>query len=113
MIAFGTTIEDVVGSRFDDSINGNKAANYIFGGEGNDVFSGGEGADIFEFYGVGGTDRITDFVSGINNIAIKESEKSFADLSIYTQENGLVIEHNGGSIFLEGVNRIYEDDIIF
>ena len=74
MIAFGTTIEDVVGSRFDDSINGNKAANYIFGGEGNDVFSGGEGADIFEFYGVGGTDRITDFVSGIDNIAIKESE---------------------------------------
>ena len=113
VIAFGTIIEDVVGSRFNDSINGNKAANYIFGGKGNDVLSGGEGADIFEFYGVGGTDRITDFVSGIDNIAIKESEKSFADLSIYTQENGLLIEHNGGSIFLEGVNRIYEDDIIF
>jgi hypothetical protein len=45
-IAFGTIIENVVGTQFNDTITGNDAANSLVGGGGNDVINGGLGADV-------------------------------------------------------------------
>ncbi|QLB18247.1 Ig-like domain-containing protein [Mannheimia granulomatis] len=45
-IGYGTQIENLIGSKFDDKLTGNKAANNIFGGDGVDTIAGGEGDDF-------------------------------------------------------------------
>lgn len=50
-----TSVEGVIGSRFDDSITGSKEANVLDGGEGNDVIRGLGGADTL----TGGAGRDT------------------------------------------------------
>jgi len=46
-IAFGTIIENVIGSAFSDVISGNDVANRIDGGKGADLMSGGRGDDTY------------------------------------------------------------------
>ena len=46
-INFGTQIENLVGSNFDDKLYGNELANIITGGKGNDTIDGGAGIDTF------------------------------------------------------------------
>ena len=55
-------IENVVGTRLDDFITGNKQANDLFGGLGNDGFEGGAGADVLD--GDAGTDSASYRSSG-------------------------------------------------
>lgn len=50
-IAFGTEINTVFGSKFNDRLIGNLAANWLEGGPGNDTIDGGPGADIVQFNG--------------------------------------------------------------
>jgi Ca2+-binding RTX toxin-like protein len=40
-----TQVENLIGSRFGDSLSGDRGANELFGGAGNDFLSGGEGTD--------------------------------------------------------------------
>lgn len=47
-IGFGTQIERLIGSSYDDVLTGNKANNHIYGGKGNDVINGGEGNDYLD-----------------------------------------------------------------
>jgi len=78
-------VEGVVGSAFDDTITGDKRANYIEGGDGNDVIrglggadwlTGGEGADSFVFAAKDvmlggahlGVDTIRDFDAGEGDV---------------------------------------------
>jgi len=61
-----TSIENIVGSQFDDSLTGDDNANHISGGLGNDILTGGDGADTFtwtaaEIDGNHYKDVITDF----------------------------------------------------
>lgn len=49
-IAYSATIENAIGSRFDDIITGNDAQNRIRGGAGDDTINGGAGID-FALYG--------------------------------------------------------------
>ena len=51
------SIEHVIGSDFDDTINGNDSANSLIGGAGDDVISGGAGDDIL--VGGDGHDTLT------------------------------------------------------
>jgi Peptidase M10 serralysin C terminal/Matrixin/RTX calcium-binding nonapeptide repeat (4 copies) len=44
-IAFGTLIENVIGTMFHDNITGNDAANIIYGASGNDIIEAGDGYD--------------------------------------------------------------------
>ncbi len=46
VIAFGATIEDVIGSRADDVLIGNDFANSLTGGGGNDQLDGGKSTDV-------------------------------------------------------------------
>jgi len=67
-------IENIVGSGFNDVLNGNGAANVIDGGAGKDTVTGGLGADVFVFarltdMSVGANrDVITDFTTGVDRI---------------------------------------------
>jgi Ca2+-binding RTX toxin-like protein len=47
-IAFGVTIENAIGSDYNDQIVGNEVANNLQGGKGNDTLKGGEGNDTLE-----------------------------------------------------------------
>ncbi len=55
-IAPGTTIEDAIGSSFDDVLAGNAAVNALLGGAGNDLLYGAGGNDVL--VGGAGDDRI-------------------------------------------------------
>lgn len=57
-------IENLIGSKYGDTLTGNTGANIITGGLGNDTLTGGSGKDIFKFDGKTGSiniDKITDF----------------------------------------------------
>ncbi len=96
VIAFGTNIENLVGSQGNDAILGNPVANRIVGGAGADritgalgadTLTGGAGADIFAYSpGDGGQtqpagDIITDFTDGEDSIGLG-SALTFADILI-------------------------------
>ena len=57
------SIENIIGSEFDDTLIGDGADNIMTGGRGNDRLSGGGGADTFVFDNMtnSGFDRISDF----------------------------------------------------
>jgi serralysin len=50
VIAFGTVIENAVGSAFADTLTGNSADNILRGGGGNDILDGGDGIDTAEYF---------------------------------------------------------------
>lgn len=47
-IGFGTQIENLIGSKYNDELIGNKADNNISGGAGDDIIKGGEGNDYLD-----------------------------------------------------------------
>jgi len=66
-------IANVIGSRFDDDLSGDNAANILTGGRGADRLTGYGGVDRFVFRSVadstsGAPDTITDFQHGIDKI---------------------------------------------
>lgn len=66
----------LVGSSAADTLAGGTGNDVILGGAGNDVLSGGAGADTFAFNVAPGStnlDKITDFTSGSDKIALSQS----------------------------------------
>ena len=66
-------IDNLIGSRFADTLTGDSGANSFEGGRGNDALTGGSGTDSYVFNAGDGTDTITDsggriyFDQGTNN----------------------------------------------
>lgn len=65
-----SSIEDLIGSAFDDNLFGNSKVNRITGGPGRDILNGGDGGDVFVFASIQDSvagaqrDRIVDFDCG-------------------------------------------------
>lgn len=85
-IAYGTTIENAVGTQARDVIWGNEVANNINGLGGNDVIdgfqgadtlTGGTGADTFAFRFIEKGDTITDFATGSDKIDLRGTGVDF------------------------------------
>ena len=78
-------VENVIGSRFGDTIAGNAGNNTINGADGNDFLTGGAGSDTFVFaapvgtFAGSGDDTITDFAAGSDRIDI--AAYHFADFA--------------------------------
>ena len=88
-IAFGVTIENLIGTPVNDEILGNNADNIISGGDGadlitgskgNDTLTGGAGSDTFVLAATDGGDIITDFTNEVDLIGL--SSLQFEDLLI-------------------------------
>ena len=78
------SIENIIGSSYNDSLFGNALANVINGGKGKDTMTGGGGADYFKFSAItdsgkatGARDYITDFVNGTDKIDLANFAGSF------------------------------------
>jgi serralysin len=111
-IAFGTVIEDAVGSAYDDQIAGNDAANAITGGSGNDQLAGRGGADTYFFATGWGDDTITDFAVDEDTLDFTDAGLVFADLVITSSGSYTLITHLENSVTLQGVATIDENDIV-
>lgn len=101
VIAYGAVIENLLGSSYDDVLEGNVSSNRIEGGGGNDTItggkgadtlSGGTGADTFQFLPgdsiLGAPDLVTDFGSddviwlpGLSGVSFRSSETRYASVS--------------------------------
>lgn len=66
-----SSIENLLGSNFNDRLIGNSGANKITGGRGNDLISGGTGADVFYFEKGNARDTIIDFQNNIDDIDLR------------------------------------------
>ena len=86
-IAYGTIIENAVGTTQRDLLWGNEVSNNLFGGAGDDVLNGfagadilngGAGADRFDFSIIEMGDRIVDFVSGTDKVDLRGTGVDFS-----------------------------------
>jgi len=80
----GTAAINLTGNEFANSIYGNNGINVLDGKGGNDILTGSAGGDSFAFttgLGTGNVDRIVDFVSGSDKIAL--------DDAVFAQVGGL------------------------
>jgi hypothetical protein len=111
-IAFGTVIEDAIGSSYNDRLVGNDAANRLSGGGGDDELTGRGGLDVFAFTANWGNDTITDYVQGEDRLDFSEAGLMFADLDINSSASNTVISHGGNSVMLQGVETIDENEFV-
>jgi Ca2+-binding RTX toxin-like protein len=67
------SIENIIGSRHNDTLKGDRDHNRLEGGAGNDTLTGRGGKDIFVVqFGTGkGLDTITDFQSGVDSLVLQ------------------------------------------
>ena len=124
------SIENLVGSRFDDVLTGTSGTNSLVGLEGddilignggNDTLTGGEGADTFKWLlGNTGTTTVTDFVKGVDSLDLSQllvgEDDTAGSLSQYltfafSTNTTITVDANAGAsggtgqtIVLEGIN---------
>ncbi len=98
------SIENLIGSRFDDILTGDAGKNSLHGGAGNDRLVGGGGNDIFIFANGDGQDTIADFARKSKSEKIDLTDfdiASFAELkSMGTTVLGNAVFDFGGDDML-------------
>jgi Ca2+-binding RTX toxin-like protein len=105
-----TTVENVTGGSGNDTLTGTTAVNVILGGGGNDIIdsgngadqlTGGAGADQFRrASGATGIDRIFDFTSGTDKIALQDSGWAQTATIALRQGAGAQTSNSTNSTFL-------------
>ena len=102
-----TRIENLIGSRFDDTLRGDSGANELFGGAGNDVLLGGGGSDRLiggsgndTFDGGAGTNKIQGD-AGIDTVTFGGA--TFVDVDLV---RGSALSSLGQSS-LSGIENVY------
>ncbi|MCB1356374.1 MAG: hypothetical protein KDK53_07750 [Maritimibacter sp.] len=106
------------GGRGDDVILGGNGNDRIIGGKGNDTLTGGADADDFIYTSTrDGSDRITDFEAGVDDIDLRKLDIGFSDLTIKKIGGGdnTKIVYDDLKIVLEDVHKSEIDagDFIF
>lgn len=74
--------DSLSGGQGQDKLDGGGGRDRLEGGAGNDRLTGGLGADDFVFAPGDGTDRITDFETGADQIVITDGADRFSDLTL-------------------------------
>lgn len=72
------SIENLIGSAYNDKLIGNSGANRISGWKGNDTLTGGAGADDFVFAKGYGKDTITDFQNNVDDLDLRSYKFSLS-----------------------------------
>jgi Ca2+-binding RTX toxin-like protein len=99
---FGDAISGGLGN---DILKGGAAGDYLDGGMGLDTLTGGGGSDIFVIAWGEGADKITDFVSGVDEIFLDWSFAGKTASSLLQGSGAGVPVHNGA-----GAALVYDQD---
>lgn len=91
-----------------DKLFGRADDDVLVGGLGNDKLSGGAGSDRFVFADGDGDDVVRDFGEG----DLLDLSAVLSDFTPTERDRGLLIEYDGGSVLLLGVDAL-PDDLIF
>ena len=104
-INFGTLIENLLGSRYDDTLVGNSADNSISGGNGDDVLYGGDGNDKFDRESKSGDDT---FYGGKGNDSyyFTTSYDGGTDTIVEELDEGIDTVHVDSSFSLQGIANV-------
>lgn len=102
-LAFGTEIEDAIGSDHADQITGNDLDNLIVGGGGDDLLTGGGGADVYRFGLDSGTDVVSDFSTAEDRIDLTGTGLTLQDILFTVEEGALRMNFGNSSVLMEGV----------
>ena len=94
------SIENVIGSNYDDDITGNDGANRINGGQGNDTLRGGAGSDTYVFEADWGQDIIVE-TDVLGSDTLDFSALSDA-LTFTIQESGLAVLSGLNTVIVAG-----------
>ena len=121
-----SSIEQIVGSNFNDIIGTGDFADTIragggddllFGQGGNDLLYGGAGADRFAYLGLGfGNDRVMDFQDGQDRIDFSRvAGVSFASVALSQVADGVLVMLGSDSVLLLGQSlaNINQSDFLF
>lgn len=100
----GAGQDTLYGGADNDMMGGGEGRDTLFGGQGNDTLSGGAEADMFVFARDDGTDRITDFTPGQDQIRIVNGPAGFRALSLNATAEGVWVGYGSGTILLEGLS---------
>jgi Ca2+-binding RTX toxin-like protein len=65
--------DTLIGNAGNDKLLGGDGADLLTGGDGNDTLTGGAGADTFVLASKTGVDTVTDFVKGLDKLALAQS----------------------------------------
>lgn len=111
----GSGNDVLIGNDADNGLYANAGNDTLEGGLGNDTLSGGSGSDTFVFNVDCGADTIVDFSNGLDFMMFESGADAFADLAIQDTGADTVINYDGGSITLAGVDSslITADDFVF
>lgn len=94
--------DKLYGQKGKDNLQGGKGADVLDGGKGNDTLSGDQGADIFVFGKNSGTDTVSDYQDNTDTLRLIGHTGGFSDLDIRKQSGDKIIDHDNGTIILEG-----------
>ena len=85
-ILTGNSVNNTLtGGSGNDTLNGGAGSDTLNGGAGNDHLAGGTGADVFVFNSTVGSDTITDFVSGTDDLRISQSALRIGDGDLFVE----------------------------
>ena len=130
-----TSIENVTGSAFDDSLRGDEFANRLFGGDGgdvvlgrggddtiageagSDVLVGGGGADAYAVSDGDGIELIVGFSSGedVLDLSLVEEVADFDDLVLVDTGPAVLISYGSGFLLLSetSLGSVEDTDFVF
>jgi Ca2+-binding RTX toxin-like protein len=111
-----TSIENLFGSAFNDTLHGNSANNILDGFGGSDTLTGGGGADIFRFDAieVNNFDTVTDFQVGTDKIGVISAIAGgsppgalpanlfFAGTAAHDPDDRIIYDQATGNIYWDG-----------
>lgn len=107
----GAGTDVLLGEAGTDVLDGGAGGDYLLGGAGDDRLTGGEGGDMFVFQTNEGSDRVTDFVRGLDKVVLV----GHAAPSLSVSGSSALVLFGGTEVLLEGINpsTLTMDDFIF
>ncbi len=104
----GTGDDRILGSSGGDTMNGGGGADWLHDGAGSDTLTGGAGADVFVFSKDGATDRITDYVDGVDRIDVSSWGRIYSaqSLTITPTANGVDITYGAERLIVQSSNSL-------
>lgn len=94
--------DKMLGGQGADTLIGGKGRDTLDGQLGNDTLRGQGGNDIFVFGANSGTDTVKDYQDNADTLRLVGHTGGFADLTITNNSGNKVVQHDGGTIILEG-----------